>query len=80
MCVMLESLVRICSETQPEEKEENTLDAHICSIFDQYLLFTNCSSQKKKMTFYSCDNCLAGVSKIFYMLFCSFDPSCPFEW
>lgn len=34
MCVMLERLVRVCSETQPEEKEENCLDVH----FAQYLI------------------------------------------
>lgn len=48
MCVMLGRLVRVCSETQPEEKEENCLDVHFCSIFDQYLLFTNCSSKKQR--------------------------------
>lgn len=45
---MMERLVRVCSETQPREKEENSLHAHICSIFDQYILFTNYSSQKQR--------------------------------
>lgn len=70
MCVILEKLVRIPSDIQPGEKEENNLDVHICSIFDQYLLFTNYSSQKQRKPwfFYSCGNCLAGYTCCYALL------------